>query len=989
MTDSSATPRNNGERPLHEDDPLMELSRILDFGVTADDNVARSSDPEFGSTHDDLSFDSALELERELLGDFSDFSEPGQENHPAPTDFSPSGSTLEDIPSANDASPFVENELASALEHELDLHMEEFDLNADSGEFTDSVTSNLSSNFDQNEIFETGQQPEDFSQNFFASEQVAAVDSPDFTPSSSFEDDYSSEPSTNWDNVQPENAHSTYLNEPNEARSETFQTAPALSLEDELQNLLFGDQPIAPEMPSFEEVQPDISSELVSSEPVAEQFFSEQSEWAEPNDILDKNDAFTFQHESEVQAADIAHQHSTPDAHHDDFAARSSTLASEAPVYPHYPRGNFSPDSPVTGLLAPEPPHVDHSAKSIDSAEDDFSFGEDFALDLDLALQQSSADQPDHDDGMAGFDELTLNEDDFGFEASGDNFGAEPVVEQSLFDADDLLSLDDLDLSEEEGSDNTQDVEPYAHATYSDNADLADRAFTSSFDDTAPEIETINVGETKVEQTHALDLPEVPYEEEDKTSGLSDLEAEFAEVFNTIDIEEPQPHTESTSEADRAFEDIFRENATSYLAAGAVAGAAMGASAASSGPARAPTPGDTRAASENSATNDDFYNHWAASGAQTTAGPALGEHSLKLEQGEEDLGSAAESYRNRPVRGRRGLIVASIAGAAVLVGGIGYHFLAGGGSGEPVIVRASDEPVKVQPENPGGVTVPNQDKAVYDRVAGTLPGSPEQKSLIASGEEPVDLAAAQDFSPAVDDADEVIASPPASSEAEAPLIRPREVETMIVRPDGSIMAPHVQPTVSEQVPHSEQATQATPDASASSDAPLISPPAETDEIGALAAGNHVPAANEVAPALGTEAETTPITQEQPQLPIRAPLVPSRPAQQPTNVVGNVPQRTQQAAPAATETQVASAAGVGGYFVQIASQPTAELAQKSYANMAQRYGNLIGGHAIDIKRAEIPNKGTYYRVRVQAGTKNDATTLCERLKSAGGSCFVTQ
>ncbi len=40
MTDSSANPRNYGERPLHEDDPLMELSRIMDFGTPADDNVA-------------------------------------------------------------------------------------------------------------------------------------------------------------------------------------------------------------------------------------------------------------------------------------------------------------------------------------------------------------------------------------------------------------------------------------------------------------------------------------------------------------------------------------------------------------------------------------------------------------------------------------------------------------------------------------------------------------------------------------------------------------------------------------------------------------------------------------------------------------------------------------------------------------------------------------------------------------------------------------
>src|SRR5690606_2747735 len=255
MTDSSATPRNNGEPPLHEDDPLMELSRILDFGVSAEDNAARRSDPEFGSAHDALSFDAALELERELLGDFADFSERGQENQPQPApasaDFSPSSSTsFEDISFASEETSFAENEFASALEHELDLHMEELDLNADAGQFTDPLASNQPLNFDQNEIFETEQQPEVFSQNPFVSEPSSAIGSPNFTPDLSFEDDYSSDLSTEWDHARPEDAHSAYLNEPHQAQSDTVQSTPALSLEEELQNLLFGDEPIAPETPS-------------------------------------------------------------------------------------------------------------------------------------------------------------------------------------------------------------------------------------------------------------------------------------------------------------------------------------------------------------------------------------------------------------------------------------------------------------------------------------------------------------------------------------------------------------------------------------------------------------------------------------------------------------------------------------------------------------------------------------------------------------------
>ncbi|NKB82843.1 hypothetical protein HED51_00050 [Ochrobactrum grignonense] len=65
MTDSSANPRNYGERPLHEDDPLMELSRIMDFGASADNNVARSEyrpEPGFDSGDDALSISNASSL---------------------------------------------------------------------------------------------------------------------------------------------------------------------------------------------------------------------------------------------------------------------------------------------------------------------------------------------------------------------------------------------------------------------------------------------------------------------------------------------------------------------------------------------------------------------------------------------------------------------------------------------------------------------------------------------------------------------------------------------------------------------------------------------------------------------------------------------------------------------------------------------------------------------------------------------------------------
>jgi hypothetical protein len=55
-----------------------------------------------------------------------------------------------------------------------------------------------------------------------------------------------------------------------------------------------------------------------------------------------------------------------------------------------------------------------------------------------------------------------------------------------------------------------------------------------------------------------------------------------------------------------------------------------------------------------------------------------------------------------------------------LFGGLGVYFMSSGGQGggDPVLLRADADPVRVRPEDPGGAVVPNQDSQVYERVAG-------------------------------------------------------------------------------------------------------------------------------------------------------------------------------------------------------------------------------------------------------------------------------
>lgn len=83
-------------------------------------------------------------------------------------------------------------------------------------------------------------------------------------------------------------------------------------------------------------------------------------------------------------------------------------------------------------------------------------------------------------------------------------------------------------------------------------------------------------------------------------------------------------------------------------------------------------------------------------------------------------------------RGQRSLILIG-AGATVAVFAVvlGLKAMLGGGSSREVPTISADErPIRVRPEQPGGMTVPNQDKLIFERGAGRT-GQPQQQASLA------------------------------------------------------------------------------------------------------------------------------------------------------------------------------------------------------------------------------------------------------------------
>ena len=107
-------------------------------------------------------------------------------------------------------------------------------------------------------------------------------------------------------------------------------------------------------------------------------------------------------------------------------------------------------------------------------------------------------------------------------------------------------------------------------------------------------------------------------------------------------------------------------------------------------------------------------------------------------------------FVGRTVRSRR--LMGTLAAVAVVCG-VGammvYAYNKGrqhGAAGEPPIIRAQEGPIKVRPEEPGGMTVPDRDKEVFTRLeTGERPANVER--LLPPPDSPVERSSAVPDSP--------------------------------------------------------------------------------------------------------------------------------------------------------------------------------------------------------------------------------------------------
>jgi len=412
------------------------------------------------------------------------------------------------------------------------------------------------------------------------------------------------------------------------------------------------------------------------------------------------------------------------------------------------------------------------------------------------------------------------------------------------------------------------------------------------------------------------------------------------------------------------------------------------------------SPPTTTADDLRDAPGDDIETGAHADGADVEASyghdSRYGEHENEAHDLSDDH-AYGEEYDEYPNTRRRGgfIFVAAMFGLAVLgtAGAFAYLTMFGGPMlpSLPPIIRAEGGPNKIVPSgatSPGGIS---------RQAEANSAGSGER--LVSREEQPVDVPA------------------PVSA-------RPRAVSTVPIFPDP---APAPPPGGAAAFPPSPApSVQPAPGARVDSPPAASAPPANAPSANAAAASAATPARSTPPSTMAAvpapkKIRTVSIRADQPSSaepaanPPASQAAPGIQQQGAKQSAGNetngplsiVPSSGDTASAPAARPRTAAAhpvplnkpvvnetastapvASSGGYAVQLSSQGSEAEAQSSFRALQAKYPNLLGGREPIVRRADLGEKGVYYRAMIGPfASREQAADLCSNLKAAGGNCIV--
>lgn len=314
--------------------------------------------------------------------------------------------------------------------------------------------------------------------------------------------------------------------------------------------------------------------------------------------------------------------------------------------------------------------------------------------------------------------------------------------------------------------------------------------------------------------------------------------------------------------------------------------------------------------------------------------------------------SEGEPASSRPPRRWAGGLLVMLAVAAF--GGVvwfAYKWgLSSGYRDEIPTLMADARPVKVKPENPGGMVVPNQDKMVLHQ---SEEGSEQPvERLLSEPEVPEPLEPPQGTGPEIASITETEATAAASAAAEATGTETSDSAAAAPEAAPSVPAPAEPappaPAVAEAEPAAVPEPAPEPTATASQSIEASAAPAAGGGASAGAAAGQA-AGGASGAASGGGAGSTTLAQ-------------------------------------AAGLQVA-AIQKGDYVIQLASVTSSDAASQEWSRLQKTFPSLLGDMSLAVQQATV--KGTLYH-RVQTGpfpSRATAQDMCAQIKAKKQACIV--
>jgi hypothetical protein len=263
-------------------------------------------------------------------------------------------------------------------------------------------------------------------------------------------------------------------------------------------------------------------------------------------------------------------------------------------------------------------------------------------------------------------------------------------------------------------------------------------------------------------------------------------------------------------------------------------------------------------------------------------------------------------------------------------------------------VRADKAPSKAKPAEPGGREIAHTDKKFLNRLGEDRSGA--QASAITGGA-PVGGEASQQSEPDVG---------------------PRKVTTLTVNRDGTMVPPN--PIVPQPQTGGSVGTSGVPGLLVDGLGPR--PQLRPAQSEAQPPVQAAPIKPKVIAKAEVTAEPEPVA-ETPKKPVqREEAAPSRQPQAPVK--------------AASATSGSSPVTGNGFVPVLSSQKSRMDALKAFADIQQKYSDVVANHTPDVREVNLGEKGVWHRLVLgPPGSREAANTVCIQLKAAGYSgCWIT-